>query len=74
MIPPEKKAEVLRALYPFIPTPSLDDEMFDIHADKKFVVKDFLVTREGEMNMLVSPYYYESGGTVIDWIPPDFDD
>jgi hypothetical protein len=23
------------------------------------------------MNMLVSPYYYESGGSVIDWIPAE---
>ena len=33
---------VLKALYPFIPKPSLDDEMYDIHADKKFIVKEFL--------------------------------
>ena len=26
----------------FIPKPSLDDEMYDIHADKKFIVKEFL--------------------------------
>jgi len=45
-IPYAKKATVLKALYPFIPKPSLDDEMYDIHADKKFIVKEFLVTRE----------------------------
>jgi hypothetical protein len=45
--------------------------MIDIHADKKFRVKDFMVTREGGMNMLVSPYYFESGGSVIDCIPAD---
>ena len=71
VIPDEKKAEVLEELYPFIPVPSLDEEMYDVHADKNFKVKDFCVTREGAMNFLVSPYYFESGGTVIDWEPTD---
>lgn len=74
VIPEAKKAEVLKKLYPFIPVPSLDEEMLDIHADKKFIVKDFCVTRERGMNFLVSPYYFESGGTVIDWVPADFED
>jgi len=74
VIPDDKKAEVLEELYPFIPVPSLDEEMYDVHADKKFKVKDFCVTREGGMNFLVSPNYFESGGTVIDWIPADSED
>lgn len=74
VIPDEKKAEVLEELYPFIPVPSLDEEMYDVHADKYFKVKDFCVTREGTMNSLVSPYYFESGGTVIDWEPVDSED
>lgn len=48
--------------------------MYDIHEGKKFVVKDFMVTREGEANFLVSPYYFESGGSVIDWEPIDYED
>jgi hypothetical protein len=39
----------------------------DIHAEKKFKRRDFMVVREGRMNMLVSPYYFEGGGSVIDW-------
>jgi hypothetical protein len=74
VIPCEKKAEVLEELYPFIPVPSLDEEMYDVHADKKFKVKNFCVTREGGMNFLVSPHYFESGGTVIDWIPTNSED
>ena len=27
-----------------------------------------MVTREGDMNVLVTPYYAEAGGTVLDWI------
>jgi len=71
IIPDEKKEEVLKELYPFIPVPSLEDVMEDIHEEKKFKVKEFCVTREENMNMLVSPYYFKSGGTVIDWWPED---
>jgi hypothetical protein len=67
-IPEQKKGAVLEKLYPFIPLPSLVDEMEDIHAEKTFRVKDFMVVREGQMNFLVSPYYFESGGSVIDWV------
>ncbi len=43
--------------------------MKDIHAEKQFRVREFLVAREGGMNVLASPYYLEAGGTVIDWWP-----
>jgi hypothetical protein len=39
-IPYNRKAAVLKALYPFIPKPSLEDEMHDIHAGKNFFVKE----------------------------------
>ncbi len=67
IIPDEDKELVLEDLYPFSPVPKLTDEMYDIHAEKNFIVKDFRVTWEHGMNYLVSPYYPESGGTVIDW-------
>ena len=73
-IPYNMKATVLKALYPFIHKPSIDDEMYDIHAGKIFFLKEFLVTRENGANFLVSPYYFESGGTVIDWEPVDDED
>ena len=73
VIPKEKKEVVLRALYPFIPVPSLDEDRIDIHSGKKFKVRDFRVTREGGANFLVSPFYEEGGGTVSDWIPPESD-
>ncbi len=67
IIPEEDRELVLEQLYPFIPVPKLTDRMIDIHVDKDFVVKDFRVTWEFGMNYLVSPYYPEGGGTVIDW-------
>jgi hypothetical protein len=69
IIPEEKKAEVLKQLYPFSPVPALTAKMLDIHEDKTFRVRDFRVTRENNRNWLVSPYYHLSGGTVIDWFP-----
>jgi hypothetical protein len=69
-----QKAAVLKKLYPFKPLPGLEDVMEDIHAEKTFKIKDFMVTREGRMNILASPYYLEHGGTVIDWVPADEDE
>jgi len=67
IIPDEDRELVLEQLYPFSPVPKLTDVMYDIHAEKTFVVREFRVTWEHGMNFLVSPYYPESGGTVIDW-------
>jgi hypothetical protein len=72
IIPPDRKQEVLEQLYLFDPVPSLDDELYDLHEDKTFIVRDFRVTWENGQNWLVSPYYPSSGGTVIDWMPLDF--
>ncbi len=68
IIPEEDKEIVLAQLYPFSPIPKLTDEMEDLHSGKKFLVKDFRVTWEHGMNYLVTPFYPESGGTVIDWV------
>jgi len=74
IIPEHKKAEVLKALYIFQPVPSLDEVRCDIHSGRNFRVRQFRVTREGGHNWLVSPYYEEGGGTVIDWVPVDEDE
>ncbi len=68
VIPEGKKENVLKKMYPFRDCPSLDDERIDLHVDKRFIVRQFKVIREGEMNYLVSPYYFEGGGSVIDWM------
>ena len=73
IIPNEDKQKVLDMLYPFTNQPSLDEELTDIHAQKTFKVRDYLVVREGNGNFLVSPYYAEEGGTVLDWANKDHD-
>ena len=74
IIPDDKKQEVLELLYFFENAPSLDEEMYDLHEGKTFIVREFRVTWENGQNWLVSPYYPNSGGTVIDWVPPDDED
>lgn len=70
-IPDSKKAEILEELYPFAPSPSMDDTLFDLHDGRSFKVSDFIVVREDNSNFAVSPYYLHSGGTILDWIPLD---
>ena len=53
---------------------NMDDERIDIHTDNSFKVRDYIVTRKGDGNFLVSPYYAEAGGTVLDWISPNSED
>jgi len=75
IIPDSDRQKVLEELFIFSPVPSLDDEMYDLHENATFRVRDYRVTREGGNNFLVSPYYPRSGGTVLDWVDwPDDDD
>ena len=71
-IPDENKAKVLADLYPFDGgTPSIDDTHYDIHERKPSKVRDFLVIRWGEGNLLASPFFPQSGGILADWVNPD---
>ena len=70
-IPDDRKEELLDELYPFAPSPSMDDTLFDLHEGRSFKVSDFIVVREDNSNFAVSPYYLHSGGTILDWIPLD---
>lgn len=72
IIPDEDKEKVFDALYPFIGRTSLEHTLIDIHTSKTFKVRDYIVIREGDGNFLVSPYYAEKGGTVLDWMNPAF--
>ena len=74
LIPDEDRQKVLDALYPFAGTPSLDEECMDLHTGKTFRIRDYIVTREGSGNFLVTPFYAEKGGTVLDWVEPTLED
>ena len=68
VIPDADKGKVLKQLFPFDEPPTLDDVRIDIHMNRTFRIRDFIVTREDEGNFFVSPYYAEAGGTVLDWV------
>lgn len=73
IIPDADREKVLKQLWPFAEKPPpLNVQKFDLHAEKLFRVGDFEVFREEESNLLVSPYYAEGGGTVIDWKPANW--
>ena len=75
IIPDDQKEEVLRQLWLFAdPVPSLDEELFDLHEGRLFMVREYMVVWENGHNFLVSPYYPSSGGSVIDWMPADWAD
>lgn len=70
-IPEEKRADVLRQLYPMGTPPAMDTPFLDIHEMRLFVLKDFRVLRYRESNLLASPYFDHSGGLFVDWQPLD---
>ncbi|CAN0536818.1 unnamed protein product, partial [Laminaria digitata] len=69
IIPDDQKQTFLEENYPFAEVPKLSERRYDLHAGKNFVVRDYKFVREEGSNYIVSPYYYEGGGTVIDWMP-----
>ena len=69
IIPDDKRAEVLKRIYPFALVPDLDEVRFDLHEEKNFRVGDYLVIYEDGFNLVVSPYYASSGGSAMDWMP-----
>ncbi len=68
-LPEEKREEIFRSLYPFTPSLSLKDRVYDLHQGETFQVKEYRVIRERNRNLLVSPFYPQTGGTVLDWLP-----
>ena len=42
--------------------------LYDIHQRDSFVARDYRVIRERNRNMLVSPFFASTGGTVLDWL------
>ena len=67
-VPDEDKQLVLNTFYPFFPVPKLEDIRFDLHEQKSFKVSDFLLIQIDGLTTLVSPYFFKSGGMVIDWM------
>ena len=67
-IPGADRAELLRRLYFLVPAPALEDERYDLHEKRVFKVRDLRIIRWNDANLLVSPDYPKSGGTLLDWV------
>lgn len=69
VIPPEKKYEVLASAYLFSPVPRPNDVLEDIHTGREFLFKDLLVVKNNDRVELETPFFWDGGGSVIDWVP-----
>lgn len=69
-IPDDDKEKVFGDVWPFAPTPRLDDVMFDLHEKREFKVRDFIVIRWRGGNLVASPYFAHSGGMAVDFVDP----
>ena len=70
-IPAEELGKTLKMISPFDMDFSPDREYLDIHSAKIVKAKDLKIIRSHEINIIVSPFYAESGGTLVDLIDPD---
>lgn len=48
--------------------PELPYPLHDLHERKEFKVRDLRIIRWNDANLLVSPDYPKSGGTLLDWV------
>ena len=61
VIPEEERERVFQELYPFMDPPGMDEERYDLHEGRSFRIREYKVIREDGRNLLVSPYYANSG-------------
>jgi len=67
-IPEAQKEAVYDELWSYVPKPKIDDVMYDLHEEKVFKVRDFIVIRWRGCNLIASPYFAHSGGMMIDFV------
>ena len=72
VIPLEEKQGVIDRLSPFVPGKVVFDMQYrDLHTGKTFMGNETVVVYEGEDYWVVTPFYIEGGGTLIDMMPVD---
>ena len=68
LIPDDDKERVFKKLWPFVGMPKMDTVLLDIHSEQLVMLKHCSVIRWNKRNIIVSPHYFTSGGTVLDLI------
>ena len=69
-IPSDLKENILNLVCPLAMNFAPGTEYRDIHEDKIVKAEDLMVIRTHDINIIVSPYYLESGGTLVDLVDP----
>ena len=74
IIPEENKKTLLYMLWPFMDRIQWDDILWDIHEEAYTYFKDCLIIRWNNRNVIVSEFYFHSGGTMLDIVrPPEWE-
>ncbi len=68
-IPEGERDRLLEELYPFFPPLPPQRRVYDLHQGEYFQAREYRIIRERGRNLLVSPFYPQTGGTVLDWMP-----
>jgi len=73
-IPEDKAYDELRKCWPFEEEsfPPRGGKLYDVHEKTSIIIDKCLILRYMDRNIVVSPYYPKSGGTVLDLVA--FDD
>lgn len=68
IMPDENKKTLLTILWPFVEAPEMDELLYDIHEDSYTYFKDCQIIRWNDRNIIVSEFYFHSGGTCLDLV------
>lgn len=71
-VSPTEHARVVRSYYPYDMSLGINAPMIDLVLYRPFRFHQFTLVYEGESSFLVSPYYFEGGGTAIDCLPREW--
>lgn len=71
VIPAKDLEKTLKLVCPFDMNFSPETEFMDIHESKLVKAKDLRIILCHGVNMIVSPYYDHSGGTLVDLVDPE---
>lgn len=63
---PALTGEDIKATWPFANEVSPETVFYDLHSEKWFTLKDAKILRYAKRNILVSPFFLDSGGMVVD--------
>lgn len=70
VVPNKDKDALIKELNPLKNRLSANSTRFCLHQQKTFKLRKCRVIRYNGRNLLVSPWYDQTGGTLLDWVAP----